>query len=249
MSASAGSKAALQPSVLAPHSSTLNATKIARVPGNSWLVSAGPALSDFFGCNGPAQIVLYNWNKVRGVWIDRVYVVRNPKVMPRLSIKTNVHDLADVLGLTPFATKLGPLGGTRTVYRLQLCCTGKLSNCLRLCGGIGACVIDCPETNLLWHCCSARVVVSATINDVKSGIMRVTLVENHVPLGTELQPPPLLSLRPDTALKSTLVHDCIAGRETPITALLKITPALKLAQSAPLAAGFALYNGRYNPSF
>jgi hypothetical protein len=67
MSGSAASKFSIQPSVLAPHSSTLlNAAKITppRVSetseSESFLVSAGPALPDFFGCNGPAEIVHYN---------------------------------------------------------------------------------------------------------------------------------------------------------------------------------------------
>jgi hypothetical protein len=63
---------AVQPSisVLAPHSISRNAAMVTKLSDSSWSVAAGAAVADFFGANGPGEIVQYNWNKVSGAWHD-----------------------------------------------------------------------------------------------------------------------------------------------------------------------------------
>ena len=60
--ASAASQAttAFVPLVLAPHSVRQTAAKITPVSKNSWHVSSGEAVPDFFGSNGPGAITQYN---------------------------------------------------------------------------------------------------------------------------------------------------------------------------------------------
>ena len=58
--------------VLAPHSVTRNAALVTKLSDRSWSVTAGTAVADFFGANGPAEIVQYDWNKTTGAWHDAV---------------------------------------------------------------------------------------------------------------------------------------------------------------------------------
>eukprot|EP00966_Prymnesium_polylepis_P088246 2042453-Prymnesium_polylepis.1 len=140
-------------SVLAPHSVSRNAAMVTKLSDSSWSVAAGAAVADFFGANGPGEIVRYNWNKVSGAWHDPVLVTLVPTVQHEKGKQCVRHDHADMLKLTELGAKRG---GSKQVYRLQLCCTGKESNCLRVCGGLGTCTPGCPDANKKSHNCSAR---------------------------------------------------------------------------------------------
>ena len=229
--------------VLAPHSVTRNAAMVTKLSDHSWSIAMGAAVADFLGANGPAEIVRYNWNKLEGAWHDPVLVSVVPVVPQDKTRQYGRRDHADLLELTMLGARRS---GSKQVYRLRLGCTGTESNCRRACGGLGVCIPGCADARKTGHFCSARVLVTATIDDVKARRLLVTLSGSHTPAGTEATPPPLLSLRPDPALKRALLADC-EGRETPATALQKLTPQLKSAQERAGSGSPSLFNGRYNP--
>ena len=72
--------ASVVPLILAPHDATRTAAMVTRVSESSWRVTAGEAVPHFFGANGPSEIVLFNWNKKGGAWVDSVFVSRIPKL-------------------------------------------------------------------------------------------------------------------------------------------------------------------------
>ena len=60
--------------VLAPYEVTRDACDVTQLSSSQWLLCQGSSVASFFGANGPAHIVLYNWNKLRGSSIDSVLV-------------------------------------------------------------------------------------------------------------------------------------------------------------------------------
>ena len=46
--------------VLTPHAVSRNAAMVTKISDNSWSIGLGAAVADFFGANGPVEIIRYN---------------------------------------------------------------------------------------------------------------------------------------------------------------------------------------------
>ena len=151
------------------------------------------------------------------------------------------------------------------VFSLTLYCSGRghgrlatdPTNCLRTCGGTGTCAAGCCKERERGHCCSVRLVISATLATALRDKVLVQYTGSHVARGMTAVPPPQRALRMAACVKRDLVEKCTMGRDTPSSAVNQLLPALKRARGQLLAeckvaggdisAVPSMNNGRFNP--
>lgn len=161
------------------------ATLAEQLTDSCWLVPMGCAMGAFFVCGGPPSITQYTWRTYRSK-VDELFVTHHPAVVaidPRAS--TVKHDLMDTFELTPFGANTRGTSEARIVYVRVLFCTGRSKmpneeghegpNCERMCGGLGECAMGCPGPRDKSHCCSARIIISATPPLLRAGKLQVEL--------------------------------------------------------------------------
>jgi hypothetical protein len=100
---------------------------------------------------------------------------------------------------------------------VQLACSGKslydkaAPNCRRLCcGAFGRCTDEC-EGGGRHDGCAVRVLIVATLDDIRAGLLRISLRGKHVPEWMQLRPPPLNGLKPMPAALRQLRAECAKG--------------------------------------
>ena len=256
--------------VLAPTAVTRTAGHIQLVRANTWKVTSGQPLADFFGANGPDHITRYDWCRLKGVEYNRELISIVPVQAQTMQGEgRKQHNLADLLDLTVEGARLARQASTllkphtRPVYTMRLACRGVGGNCKAQCGGEGQCIHGCTNSYKKGHRCSARVTITATLDNILNSVRLVTFHGCHTPAGVDATPPDLLALRPDRAVAQTVVYDCMegaapppppmlanrphslkythlprAGRETPSTALQKQATAMRrAAQTRWVASG------------
>jgi hypothetical protein len=75
------------PLLCAPAHITRYAGKFEKLSQNSWRVPAGDPVGHFLGYNGPAEIVGYDWDRARGVFVHPLLVQLRPTVLTRPDAK------------------------------------------------------------------------------------------------------------------------------------------------------------------
>jgi hypothetical protein len=173
-----------------PAAYTSAASLVQPVKDNEWSVRMGEDVPKFLYANGPGRVVRYNLN-VEREHIASQYVIRNR------SGKT--PDYADIVALTPAGQNAV---GTIIGWMVWLACTGEslygkaAPNCLRLCcSNFGGCDDDC-DGGERHDSCGFRVVIKATLDDIRAGQVVISVHGDHVPPGVQAKPPPLNGLKP-----------------------------------------------------
>ena len=85
------------PLLCAPAHITRHAGKSEKLSDNSWRVHAGEPVGHFLGCNGPGEIVEYDWDRARGVFVDPLLVHLRPAVLRGPNIKQQKHSFLTYL--------------------------------------------------------------------------------------------------------------------------------------------------------
>ena len=207
--------------VLAPTAVTRTAGHIQLVRANTWKVTSGQPLAHFFGANGPDHITRYDWCRLRGVWHNRELISIVPVQAQTMQGESKKYDLADLLELTVEGARLVRQASTllkphaKPVYTMRLYCRGVGGNCKAQCGGEGQCIYGCTNSKKPGHRCSARVTITATLDNILNSVRLVTFHGCHTPAGVDATPPDLLALRPDRAVAQTVVYDCMEGAAPP----------------------------------
>ena len=208
--------------VLAPTAVTRTAGHIQLVRANTWKVTSGQPLADFFGANGPDHITRYDWCRLKGVKYNRELISIVPVQAQTMQGEgRKQHNLADLLDLTVEGARLARQASTllkphtRPVYTMSLACRGVGGNCKAQCGGEGQCIHGCTNSYKQGHRCSARVTITATLDNILNSVRLVTFHGCHTPAGVDATPPDLLALRPDRAVAQTVVYDCMEGAAPP----------------------------------
>ena len=186
---------------------------------HTWRVRAGDDVPKFLFANGPARITAYNFNTIQETTFgERVTRMKS----------TAKNDLSDIFQLTPAGRAAS---GSLLGWRLELACTGKSMygkaspNCRRACcGGFGSCLSDC-ECSRRFDGCSVRILITATLDDIRDAFVHVVLRGEHVPPGVQLVPPPLNGLKPMPAALRLLRDDLVSG-ELPSRAVNKAVAKL-----------------------
>lgn len=151
------------------------------------------------------------------------------------------------------------------MFSVTLYCSGRghgrlaadPTNCLRTCGGTGTCAAGCCKERERGHCCSVRLVISATLATALRDKVLVQYTGSHVARGVTAVPPPQRALRMAACVKRDLVEKCTMGRDTPSSAVNQLLPGLKRVRGQLLAeckvaggdisAVPSMNNGRFNP--
>ena len=189
-----------------PSALTSTASLVEPGEANEWRVRAGDDLAHFLYANGPGRITRYNFSVV-AERTSTERVIRH--------IRGAQQSYGDIFELTPEGRKIhGSLQG----WRLELACTGESMynkappNCRRTCcRSYAKCDEDCDARG--HHTgCSVRVVVLATLADVASGYVTVTLSGAHVPSTMQMIPPPLNGLKPMPDALRKLKDECVRGK-------------------------------------
>ena len=248
--------------VLAPASvSRLSGQAIELRPG-LWEVAMGDAVPAFVMSNGPGAMTNYNFAKVRGATFDSALVTRRP-IQASTSQLQEKHDLADIFDVTELGRSTAKVKPSKQVFSLVFYCSGQgcgqhkaadPTNCLRACGGEGACVTGCCKGGERGHCCSVRLVVTITLDAALRHKVLLELRGTHVAAGKVALPPLQSALHMAPSVKRELISKCMSGRDTPRSAVNQLQAPLKRARKEMQAGAEAgtsapsLYNSRFNPS-
>ena len=134
----------------------------------------GEAVSAWVLATGPEAVTNYNFLKLHGATMDSSLVTRRP-IEASASQLQQKHDLADIFDVTDLGRSTAKVKPHRQVFGLTLYCSGHgcgrhnaadRTNCLRACGGAGACVAGCCKEGTRGHCCAVRLVVSIKCPDL-----------------------------------------------------------------------------------
>ena len=241
------STATLQDAVAAPSQLASTAGTAIKLSDTAWLVPQGLAFETFLYSSGPPEISRYNFNLV----LRR----QKPELMRRQpSQPGGGYNPSDTLVLQPLGVETRAINPTTICWREEWACSGKSANrkmppnCYHLCGGISACLPDCTQSTEAHHNCSFRIIVTASLEDVRHNRRRVevqgahsypsclslsllspsSLTLNcsvpspsgyHVPPQTVAVPPPLDGLKPAPSLKAELARKVARGTDTPTSAV------------------------------
>ena len=161
------------------------------VPGRLWEVHAGLPMEAFWCVNGPDEVTKYNFTPTKN-GAGKAKTRKKAALAAVLQFHHLQRTAADTLALTG-AGRAVP--GDTCVWSATWACTGA-SNCLRQCGGTGACVCSCsgrcrPHNGA----CSFRVHATATREQVERGVWLVAAHGSHVRRGTAPDPPQATGLR------------------------------------------------------
>ena len=122
-------------------------------PGQrSWLVPMGAPMAAFFVFAGPPEVTHYLWH-TKGTKVEESLVIHIPATVRSPRTFTRPHDYLDHFALLPDAVFAAP---EKLLYRRDLFCAGRpgrfdsgnvegvvAPNCMRACGGRGACTPLC----------------------------------------------------------------------------------------------------------
>jgi hypothetical protein len=224
----------------------------------------GEAVSAWVLATGPEAVTNYNFLKLHGATMDSSLVTRRP-IEASASQLQQKHDLADIFDVTDLGRSTAKVKPHRQVFGLTLYCSGHgcgrhnaadRTNCLRACGGAGACVAGCCKEGTRGHCCAVRLVVSITLQAALRQKVLLELRGVHVAAGKVAVPPLQSALHVAPSVKRDLVNKCVSGRDTPRSAVNQLQAPLKRARKEMQAASMekagasvpSLHNSRFNPS-
>ena len=220
-----------------PSSLTSVAGLVQPQEGNKWIVRMGDDVPKFLYANGPARIHCYNF----GVVWERVC---SDLVHRRRTLDHD--DYSDIFELTTAGSEAN---GSRLGWTVELACTGtslygkQPPNCQRMCcGGSGFCLSDCTGS-VRYSSCSVRILIKATLDDVRHGQVTIELKGRHVPPGVEPIPPPKDGLKPAPFALRKLREECASDYPTRVAnkAVAKLGEGVerntRLAPPGPVLAG------------
>lgn len=188
-----------------PASLTNVASLVQSNDSKEWRIRAGDDLPKFLVANGPGRITSYNFKVLQeSTWLDRAVRIGSG----------DKKDYSDMFQLTAAGRRSV---GSLLAWRVELACTGASlyhkppPNCRRVCcGGFGGCLLGCDDCGS-FDGCSVRILITATLDDVKSGYVSVVLRGEHVPSGMQMIPPPADGLKPMPAALRGLRNECAKG--------------------------------------
>ena len=202
------------------------ATKPIELAPGIWEVQAGLPMEAFWCAHGPQAVTGYNFTptaKGKG----KAKMRRGAGLACIVQMHALGRTAADTLALTDAGR--GVPGGT-CVWSATWVCTGE-GNCLRQCGGEGACEGGCT-----FNCtkrrgrCSFQVHVTATREQVERGVWRVRAQGCHVKCGTAPVPPAVL--RWTRLARSWAVERCNSTNVAPL-----VVAGLSQAEVGPGGSG------------
>ena len=85
------------PLLFAPAHVTRHAGKFKTLSHKSWRVPAGEPVAQFLGCNDPADIAAYDWDRARCVYVYGLFVQLRPTVLRGPSAKQQTHSFLTYL--------------------------------------------------------------------------------------------------------------------------------------------------------
>ena len=167
-------------SVVAPHAVTRLNTNIEAVSDCEWLVVQGSTVPAFLGSLGPAEVVEYNWNKVKSKLKPELAQLI-PVLVSDVDGRPAGNDHADLCELTDLGAAELRHTPALEVWHLTLACAADAdgrkrssgqgqANCQRVCGGFGSCVPGCSGCKMTpkFQLCAARLHLSRTLQLVRA---------------------------------------------------------------------------------